>query len=119
MDYNSCPPLYNAYKAKTLCSKFCKNKLNWTFKTDFLKAWLIWSSIFAANLFNQELTIKTVYNLVILRSRSGDPLNSIFGWVNLKSHLTILFNQNLKKMFFLMARFELSLLSLFFFLRIF
>jgi len=26
MGYDSCPPLYNAYEAKILCSKFCKEK---------------------------------------------------------------------------------------------
>jgi hypothetical protein len=28
MGYNSCSPLYNAYGAKTLRSKFCKDKQN-------------------------------------------------------------------------------------------
>jgi hypothetical protein len=46
-----------------------------------------------------------MYNSVIIRSQFGDPLNSVFGWVNLKSHLTIPFNHNLK-IFFLMAGFE-------------
>jgi hypothetical protein len=28
MGYDSCPPLYNAYEAKILRSKFCKDKQN-------------------------------------------------------------------------------------------
>jgi hypothetical protein len=59
MGYDSCPPLYNAYEAKILRSKFCKDKQNWSFNTDFLKAWIIWSFVFATILFNHELTIKT------------------------------------------------------------
>jgi hypothetical protein len=31
------PPLYNTYKAKTLCSKFCKDKQNWSSEIGLLK----------------------------------------------------------------------------------
>jgi len=88
------PPLYNTYEAKTLHNKFCKDKQNWSSKTNLLKTWLIWNSVFTTIPFNRKLTIKTMCNLVILRSRSSDLLNSVFDWVNLKSHLAIPFNQN-------------------------
>jgi hypothetical protein len=32
--------LYNAYRAKILRSKFCKDKQNWSFETGLLKIWL-------------------------------------------------------------------------------
>ena len=31
------PPLYNTYEAKTLCSKFCKDKQNWSSEIGLLK----------------------------------------------------------------------------------
>ena len=87
------PPLYNAYGAEVLRSKFYKDKQNWSSETNLLKTWLIWNPVFTTIPFNRKLTIKTTCNLVILRSRSSDPLNSIFDWVNLKSHLAIPFNK--------------------------
>ena len=79
-----------------LYSKFCKDKQNQTSETTLLDAWLIWNSVSAANPFNRTVTIKTMYNLVIVGSQFGILLNSVFGWVNLKFHLVIRFNQNLK-----------------------
>jgi hypothetical protein len=62
------PPLYNTYEAGVLRSKFNKDKQNWTSETDLVEAWLIWNSVFIAIPFNPKLTIKTMFNLVILRS---------------------------------------------------
>jgi len=95
-------PSLQCLRSKDLRSKFCKDKQNWI---DLLKVWLIWNSVSISILFNLKLMIKTMCNLVILRSWSGDPLNSVFDWVNLKSHLAISFNQNLK-LFFLITGFE-------------
>jgi hypothetical protein len=38
--YDSCPPLYNAYGAKILCSKYCKDKQNWSSEIGLLDIWL-------------------------------------------------------------------------------
>jgi hypothetical protein len=40
MGYDSCPPLYNAYGAKILCSKYCKDKQNWSSEIGLLDIWL-------------------------------------------------------------------------------
>jgi len=65
------PPLYNAYGAKTLRSKFCKDKQNWTFNLDLLKTGLIWNSIFIAIWFQPG-------NWLSWEPDLGAPLNSVF-----------------------------------------
>jgi hypothetical protein len=61
-------PLYNAYGAKILRSKFCKDKQNWSFETSLLEIW--WT-----------------YNF----NRTQGP---VCGWAKLISLSPIPFNQN-------------------------
>jgi len=65
------PPLYNAYGAKTLRSKFCKDKQNWTFNLDPLKIGLIWNSIFTVIWFQPRTWLSWEPDL-------GAPINSVF-----------------------------------------
>ena len=63
------PPLYNTYGAKTLRSKFCKDKQNWTFDLDLLKTQLIWNFVFTTLL---QPGINDL-NLIIMRTWSWCP----------------------------------------------
>jgi hypothetical protein len=88
------PPLYNAYGAGVLRSKFYKDKPNWTPEIDLVEAWSIWNFVFTAILLSPKKNYDQ--NLVISRSLSGDPLNSNFSLINMEFHsrslLAISFN---------------------------
>jgi len=65
------PPLYNAYGAEVLRSKFYKDKpQNGTPETDLVEAWLIWNLSFTAILLNLESHLAISFNQ--FRIPSGD-----------------------------------------------
>ena len=67
------PPLYNAYGAEVLRSKFYKDKpQNGTPETDLVEAWLIWNLSFTAILLNLES------HLAISFSQFGIPSGDSF-----------------------------------------
>jgi len=112
------PHVYNTYGAKTLCSKFCKDKYNYIFDTDLLKSWLTRNPIrrflyFKAKMqcvvglnwdpFRRSPLTRTKFlcGLAKLRFLSPIPFNQnkknpVCGWAKLRSLSPIPFNQNQK-----------------------